>query len=79
MASFRVTYEGPSPLAVRAAALLADADGVELTASQPPQRQPGSETVVLALTVDGDEAAVRAAVRQVAASLPGATIDVSEA
>jgi hypothetical protein len=49
---YRINYQGPSSHAVQAAALLADADGIELTASKPPQRR-GDEIVLLELTVEG--------------------------
>jgi hypothetical protein len=78
MTAYRITYEGPSMVAFQAAALIADADGVELTGSQPPQRQPGSEAVILSLTVDGEEQAVRDAVSDVTARLPGLLIDLTE-
>jgi hypothetical protein len=78
--AFRITYEGPASQAVRAATLLADADGVELTSSQPPQHAPGSnDVVVLPLTVEGTSDAVLDAVGQLREALgPGARIEIAE-
>jgi hypothetical protein len=71
MAAHQITYEGPPSLAVRAATMLADADGVELVSSQPPERRDkGADKVVLAFTVEGTAKAVMAAVRLVRESLP---------
>jgi hypothetical protein len=76
MPAYRITYEGPPTLAVRAATLLADADGVELTASQPPARQDESDQVVLRLTVEGSDDAVSAAIEDVGSLLsPYATLE----
>jgi hypothetical protein len=73
MAAHRIKYEGPSSLAVRAATMLADADGVELVSSQPPERRDkGADKVVLAFTVEGTGNAVMAAVKLVGESLPPA-------
>jgi hypothetical protein len=71
MAAHEIKYEGPSSLAVRAATMLADADGVELVSSQPPERRDkGADKVVLAFTVEGTAKAVMAAVRLIGESLP---------
>ena len=71
MAAHQITYEGPPSLAVRAATMLADADGVELVSSQPPERRDkGADKVVLAFTVEGTANAVMAAVRLIGESLP---------
>ena len=80
MSAYRIRYEGPSSLAVRAATMLAEAEGVELTASQPPEFRPGEvETAVLAVTLKGDRAAVLAAVEAVQGRLPDdATITIEE-
>jgi hypothetical protein len=78
MPAYRITYEGPPSMAVQAATLLADADGVELKASQPPERRGGSDQVILALTVEGEADAVTAAVQDVASLLsPHATIEMA--
>jgi hypothetical protein len=81
MAAHQIKYEGPSSLAVRAATMLADADGVELVSSQPPERRDkGADTVVLAFTVEGTAKAVMAAVRLVGESLPPtATMTIEQA
>ena len=75
MTSFQVTYRGPSTIAVRAAAQLADAEGVELTsAARPDDPASADESVVLELTLMGTEEAVRAALDTVQGELPpGAT------
>ena len=76
MTSFQVTYRGPSTVAVRAAALLADAEGVELTsATRPDDPTASDESVVLELTLMGTTEAVTAALDSVQAELPpGATL-----
>ena len=75
MTTHQVTYEGPSSLAVDVARLVAEADGIELTAAKEPER--GAGGVLLALTVDGTPEAVAAAVSSVRRGLPdGATITV---
>jgi hypothetical protein len=85
MAAHQITYEGPSSLAVRAATMLADADGVELVSSQPPERRDkaadkAADKVVLAFTVEGTAKAVMAAVRIVGDSLPPtATMTIEQA
>lgn len=81
MAAHQIKYEGPSSLAVRAATMLADADGVELVSSQPPERRDkGADKVVLAFTVEGTATAVMAAVRLVGESLPPtATMTIEQA
>jgi hypothetical protein len=81
MASHQITYEGPSSLAVRAATMLADADGVELVSSQPPERRDKvADKVVLGITVEGTAKAVTAAVRLVGESLPpSATMTIEQA
>jgi hypothetical protein len=67
--SFRISYEGPRSFAIRAATLLADADGVELTSSEPPARL-DDESVHLALTVKATEKAVDDALTAIAAQMP---------
>ena len=69
MKSHQVTYRGPSTFAVRAAALLADAAGVELTSAHRTD-DPSDESVALELTVEGADAAVAAAIDAVRAELP---------
>jgi hypothetical protein len=61
--------------------MLADADGVELVASQPPERHDKvGDKVVLVFTVEGTAKAVMAAVRLVGESLPPtATMTVEQA
>ena len=79
MPSYRIKYQGPSVHAVQAARLLADADGIELTSSQPPERQADSEDVVLRLTVLGTTDDVLDAVAMTRGQLPtGATIEIAE-
>ena len=71
MGAYRIRYEGPSSLAVRAATMLAEAEGVKLTSSQPPERRPGPvEVAVLALTLEGAPGAVMDAVEVVRGRLP---------
>ena len=84
MSSHRITYEGPSSLAVATATLVADAGGVDLTASAPPVRSDGGsrsigpmDSVVLVLTVEGTDDAVETAVANLRAGLPpGASLTV---
>jgi hypothetical protein len=72
-----VTYRGPSSFAVRAAALLADADGVELTSANRADGAGASEEeAVLVLTLQASDDALSAAVEAVRAELPaGATLE----
>ena len=78
MPSFRISYEGPPSFAVRAATLLAEADGVELTSSEPPDHRDG-DSVMLALTVEATEEAVDGALSAIAAHLPpDATMRIDE-
>lgn len=81
MTAFRITYEGPAAFAIRAATLLADADGVELTSSQPPEHRRGdADVVVLALTAEGSADAVLDAVRGLRDQLtPGARVEIESA
>jgi hypothetical protein len=81
MAAHQIKYEGPSSLAVRAATMLADADGVELISSRVPERgDEHDDKVLLAFTVEGTAEAVMAAVRLVGESLPRrATITIDQA
>jgi hypothetical protein len=74
---YRISYTGPSTEAVRAATLIADADGIELTASKPPQRR--GDAVVLELTVDGTTDDVLDAVALARGQLPqGTAIEIAE-
>ena len=78
MTSFRISYEGPRSFAVRAATLLAEADGVELTSSEPPAQLDG-DSVVLALTVEATAEAVGDALNGIARHLPRrATMRIDE-
>lgn len=75
MTTHQVTYRGPSTFAVRAAALLADAAGVELTSATRTD-DPSDDSVALELTIQGSDEAVAAAVDAVRAELPaGASLD----
>jgi hypothetical protein len=75
----RIQYEGPASFAVRAATLLADADGVELVSSQPPERRGDGDAVALALTVEAAREEVERAVDEVRAMLPPeATLELAE-
>jgi hypothetical protein len=77
VSAHRIDYTGPSSFAVSAARLLADADGVELTSSQPPKRI-DEENVELSVTVEGETDEVLDAVASVRAVLPdGAAITIS--
>ena len=75
----QVTYQGPPAFAVRAATLLADSVGVELTSANQPEVLDGADqTVLLALTLEGTLDAVTAALDSVRAELPpgaGVAID----
>ena len=77
--AYLIKYEGPPSLAVETATMLADADGVELTSSEPPERRDGQgDTVVLALTVEGTSDAVLDAVSFLRTRLPsGARLDIA--
>ena len=77
MTTHQVTYRGPSSFAVRAAALLADAEGLELTsANRTDDPAAPEETVALELTVEGTDQAVAAAIEAVGKELPaGASLD----
>ncbi|HVL07021.1 MAG TPA: hypothetical protein VM388_13610 [Acidimicrobiales bacterium] len=74
MTTHQVTYRGPSTFAVRAAALLADATGVELTSANR-TGDPSDDAVALELTIEGADETVAAAIDSVRAELPaGATL-----
>jgi hypothetical protein len=72
----QVTYRGPSTFAVRAAALLADSPGVELTsATRADDAGAPEEQAVLILALDAADEDLSAAVEAVRAELPaGATL-----
>ena len=75
MTTHQVTYRGPAEFAVRAAALLADAAGVELKSANRTD-DPTDEAVALELTIEGPDDALAAAVESVRAELPaGASLD----
>ena len=76
MTTHQVTYRGPSSFAVQAAALIADADGVQLTsAARADDPDAIGETVVLVLTLEGTDEAVAAGLEAVRAEAPaGATV-----
>jgi hypothetical protein len=76
--AFRITYEGPPAFALQAATLLAEADGVELTSSEPPARR-DDDSVVLALTVEATRPAIGDALKAIADQLPRhATMRIDE-
>jgi hypothetical protein len=71
----RMRFEGPRHLAVRVATRLADVDGVDLVASQPPQVL-GPDAVALEVEVEGDRAVLSDALAAIRDDLPpGASID----
>jgi hypothetical protein len=75
--SYRITFEGPSAIALRVATDLAAADGVDLTASSRPTAL-DEGTFSLEMTVEGTDGAVTSAVDRVRATLPdGASIIVA--
>jgi hypothetical protein len=75
---YRITFEGPAALALRVATALADADGVELTSSEPPSVV-DVDTVTLGLAVEGEPASVTDAVTSIRDALPaGASIEVAD-
>ena len=69
MTTHQVTYRGPSTFAVRAAALLADAPGVEMTSATRTD-DPSDDSVALELTVEGTDEAVAAAIETAREELP---------
>ena len=79
MATYAIRFEGPATLALGVVTQLADADGVDLLGSAAPEAAgDGDGAVTLDVTVDGDDAAVFAAVGTIGAALPsGATIAVT--
>ena len=79
MTGYLIKYEGPPSLAVKTATMLADAEGVELRSSEPPERRDDlDDTVVLALTVEGTSDAVLDAVSFLRTRLPsGARLEIA--
>ena len=74
--TYRIRFEGPPDLALRVATTIADADGVDLVASEAPTAR-ASGLVALHVAVDGLPDDVIAAVGAVRGWLPvGATIDI---
>lgn len=75
---YRITFEGPAALALRVATALADADGVELTSSEPPSVV-DVDTVKLGLAVEGAPDSVTDALADIRDGLPaGASIEVAD-
>ena len=71
MTTYRIRFEGPASLALGVATALADAEGVELTSSEPPSPIGGGE-VGLDVTVVGASIAVGGVVDRITtASRPG--------
>jgi hypothetical protein len=67
--SFRVRFEGPATLALQVATELADADGIELVASEHPSTLEEGR-VELTVVVAGTEQAVGDAVARISEMLP---------
>ena len=79
MTTYQIRYEGPATVALRVATALADAEGVDLRASDAP-RTLDAGTVQLAVTVDGGADDVLDAVGTVRGWLPvGASIEIVSA
>ena len=71
MTTHQVTYQGPPAFAVRAATLLANAEGVELTSANQPEALAGPEgNVLLSLVLQGTDEAVSAALDAARMELP---------
>jgi hypothetical protein len=66
---YRIRFVGPATLAVRVATLLADADGVDLISSEPPSIV-DTDTVALAVAVDGEHGDVADALAGIRIGLP---------
>lgn len=78
VSSHRITFEGPADLAIGVATALAEADGVELTSSDPITKV-GDHAVRLGVTLDGSTDAIAAVVAALRADLPsGATITATQ-
>ena len=77
--SHRITFEGPADLAIGLATALADADGVDLTGSDPIAKV-DDHTVRLGMTAAGSIDAIGHTLAALRAGLPsGATITVGDA
>lgn len=75
MTTHQVTYRGPSTFAVRAAALLADSEGLELRSANRTD-DPSDGSVALELTIEGTDEAVAEGIDAVREEMPaGATLD----
>lgn len=75
---YRIRFAGPSTIAVRVATALAEADGVELIASEPPSIL-GANMVELAVAVEGTLDAVAGAVASIRDGMPkGASIEIAD-
>ncbi len=72
----RINFQGPPALAMRAATLLADAEGVELLSSLPPERGADPDVVLLGMTIDGTTDDVLDAVALVRTELPEGKIEI---
>jgi len=78
MTTYRIRFEGPASLALGVATTLADAEGVELTSSEPPS--PIADGAVgLDVTVEGASIAVGGVIDRIRDGLPpGSTIVVTD-
>jgi hypothetical protein len=75
---YKIRFEGPTALATGVATALADAEGVELTASKRPSIL-DDDNVELNVTVEGESDAVAAAVASIGRGLPhGASIEIAD-
>ena len=71
MTTHEVTYRGPASFAARAAALIADVDGVELVSATRADDPDGApDSVVLVMTLEGPDEAVVNGLAAVRAELP---------
>jgi len=77
VSSHRVSIHAPTALALQTVTALADAEGVDLTASEPPASS-GDHMVDLDVIVEGERSAVASAVDGIRAGLPsGASISLT--
>ena len=77
MSTYRIRFEGPAPLALGVATALAEADGVELVASEPP-RTLDTSRVALDVSVEGALDDVLDAVSRLRDGMPtGASIEMT--
>ena len=65
----RIRFEGASSAALTVATAIADADGIDLTSSEPPVAV-ADGTVRLAFTVQGSSESIVAAVDEIGRTLP---------